>query len=138
MKKKNSLEVKVKLPFRYAAGATASRFFKELRDNKKIYGTECPVCKEVLVPARSYCSRCHRKTERWVELGLEGRLVGWTGGENEETISYLVRLEGADTLLVHRLSNYSGTELREGLPVEVVWQDKRIGSIKDIAFFQPK
>ncbi|MCP4622842.1 MAG: hypothetical protein GY850_04845 [bacterium] len=72
-----------------------------------------------------------------MELGLTGTLVGWTGGENEKTISCLVRLQGADTLLVHRLSNYAETELKEGLPVEVVWQDQRSGSIKDIAYFQP-
>ncbi len=138
MEKKNALTVKVTLPFRYAVGATASRFFKELRDNRKIFGTECPVCKKVLVPARSYCSCCRKKTERWVELGQSGSLAGWTGGENEQTIPCLVRLQGADTLFVHRLSNYKRIELREGLPLEVVWQEERTGSINDIAFFQPK
>ncbi|MCP4757187.1 MAG: hypothetical protein GY866_40505 [Proteobacteria bacterium] len=138
MEKEKTLTVKVKLPFRYAVGATASRFFKELRDDKRIFGTECPSCKEVLVPARSFCSRCNRKTENWVELGHTGNLVGWTGGDNEETIACLVRLEGANTLFLHRLSNFAETELKEGLAVEVVWQEKRTGSINDIAFFQPR
>jgi len=137
MEKEKTLTVNAKLPFRYAVGAVASRFFREMRDNKKIFGTECPLCGKVWVPARSYCSLCRKKTERWVELPGKASLVGWTGKQDEALITCTVRLEGADSSLVHRLSNFSGIELKEGLPVEIVWEKQRIGSILDIAYFQP-
>ena len=37
--------------YRYYAGAAASRFFQELRLNRRIMGTHCPDCDRVLVPA---------------------------------------------------------------------------------------
>ncbi len=137
MKEDRKLTVDVKLPFRYAAGATASRFFREFRDNKRIFGTKCPTCGEIQVPARSWCSSCHVKTEDWVELTGRGSLVGWTGVKGANTIFCMVRLDGADSLFVHKLSNYTDTKLEQGLSVEVVWQESRQGSILDIAYFQP-
>lgn len=129
----------VNLPFRYAVGKTASRFLQELRDQRKIWGTECPICKKVWVPARSFCGECRQSTERWIELSSHGRLVGWTGREEEGgRLTALIRLDGADSLLLHRLEDYAGTPLREDLPVEAVWNPQRKGTILDIAYFRPE
>ncbi len=39
-------------PFDYAVGMHGSKFFAELRDNKKLLGTRCPKCKKVYIPPR--------------------------------------------------------------------------------------
>ncbi len=135
----SSITSTVNLPFRYAVGKTASHFLRELRDRRKIWGTECPSCKKVWVPARSFCGGCDQPTENWIELSPHGRLVGWTGrAEEGERLTVLIRLESADSLMLHLLEEYSGIELREGLLVEAVWNQQRKGAILDIAYFRPE
>ena len=54
--------------YRYFAGATATRFFRELREDRRIMGTRCDGCKRTLVPARAYCDACFLPTSEWVEI----------------------------------------------------------------------
>ncbi len=49
---------KWEINYLYSAGRVASKFFQELKKNKRIMGTRCPGCKRVLVPPRSFCERC--------------------------------------------------------------------------------
>lgn len=144
------------LMFSYAAGEAASRFLIALRDEKKIYGTRCPECRRVLVPARSFCSRCFAEMSEWVEVGPQGILVAFTpflqpfiaekGGaysilqnkeRSEGKIFALIRLDGADTNFLHVLDNQAFDSLSIGMRVEAVFAEKRSGSILDIACFQP-
>lgn len=136
MIRKKTLSVNVKLPFNFAVGAVGSRFLKELRDNKKIFATSCPVCKKVLVPARLYCSQCKTRTQKWVELSGKAFLEGWTGGEHDDLVPCLVKLEGADSLFLHRLKKNKETKLKQGVAMDIVWEEERKGSILDIAYFQ--
>ena len=39
-------------PFRYAVGIYGSKFFEELRDNRRIMAVRCPGCRKVYVPPR--------------------------------------------------------------------------------------
>ena len=64
--------------YRYFAGETASRFFNALRHEARIYGTSCPKCGRVLVPARSFCDACFVATTGWVETGPTGVLEIFT------------------------------------------------------------
>lgn len=118
----------VNLEFRYAAGETASRFLVALRDEGRIYGARCPRCQRVLVPARSFCPRCGVDTAVWLEVGPAGTLIAAAPPFG------LIRLDGADTNLVHRLSP---GPWRAGRRVEAVFAGKRAGSINDIACFGP-
>jgi len=43
---------RIKLPYTWHAGKAGSRFYQELRDNRRIYGTKCPQCSWVYVPPR--------------------------------------------------------------------------------------
>lgn len=137
--------VGVDLEFSYAAGETASRFLTALRDEKKIYGTRCPACRRVLVPARSFCPRCFADTTEWIEVGPagtvsafaplpplpEGERLGMRAG------LALIRLDGADTNFLHLLANAPLDSLAAGMRVEAVFAERRSGSILDIACFQP-
>lgn len=62
------------LPYRYAAGRTASRFFAELRDHKRFMATKCTSCGRAFVPPRPVCGECFVSLEEWVEVGPRGPL----------------------------------------------------------------
>ena len=64
--------------YRYFAGATASRFFNELRYNRRIMGTRCARSGKVLVPARSFSDAEYEPTTEWVECGPGGLLEVFT------------------------------------------------------------
>lgn len=94
--------------FTYYAGEAASRFFKELAENRRIMGTRCPKCRRVLVPARGFCDACMEPTGEWVEVGPEGTLETFTiiatafpGLPKPPLVMAYVTLDGADTALIN-------------------------------------
>lgn len=131
----------------YTAGVAGQRWLRELQEGR-IYGTRCPRCRYTYVPARLFCERClgHLDEATWVEVGPQGTLMAWTWvhvAPDGQRLSPprcigLVRLDGADALLVHDLQD-EGPPLRVGLRVEAVFRPpaERVGSIRDLAYFQP-
>jgi uncharacterized protein len=94
--------------YRYFAGETASRFFAEIARAERIYGTRCPSCRRVLVPARSFCDACYVATSDWQEVGPEGRLEMFTiigtkfpGLPDPPFVIAYVTLDGADTAVIN-------------------------------------
>ncbi|MFQ5830295.1 MAG: Zn-ribbon domain-containing OB-fold protein [Candidatus Methylomirabilia bacterium] len=134
----------ISIPFRYSAGRTASRFFVELRDHRRIMGTRCPACGRVLVPARSFCAACSVETDRWIEVGPEGTLVTWTTVHlplphlpvPPPCTLGLIRLDGADTDFLHLIGG-DERALRVGERLRAVWGERRSGSLLDLAYFAP-
>ena len=141
------------ISYNYAAGYTASRFFLALRDEEKILATRCPSCARTLLPPRSYCDRCFRACETWCEVGPEGSVVAFTvcyrrspGIDREPPFMIaLIRLDGADTNLIHVLEGCDMTQpeailnqVRAGLRVRPEFRprDKRVGQILDIECFR--
>jgi hypothetical protein len=132
----------VNLQFSYAAGEAASRFLIALRDEKKIYGSRCPDCRRVLVPARSFCPRCYAETREWVEVGPVGTLAAFASAPAlprspaPALALALIRLDGADTALVHRVKANPDV-LRIGARVIAVFAETRRARILDITHFEP-
>lgn len=132
----------VNLNFSYAAGEAASRFLTALRDEQRIYGTRCPACARVLVPARSFCPRCFVDTTDWIEVGPMGTLVAIASAPPPPRSPApplpigLIRLDGADTNFVHLLGETSIERVTPGMRVEAVFAQERSGSILDIAYFR--
>lgn len=133
------------MPYRYAAGATASKFFIELRDNKRIMGTKCAQCSRVYVPPRSTCVRCFNKLDEWVELDGRGTVESYTVvyyslpvHPLQPPFAYgIILLDGADTCLTHFLGEFEPEELRIGMRVAPVFKELRNGNILDIRYFKP-
>jgi uncharacterized OB-fold protein len=139
------------LPFRHTAGRFASRFFRELRDNQKIYGVRCPKCRRVLLPPRPMCERCFAPIDEWVEVGHQGTVEAYTvlcvpfmGLPPPPLGMAVVKLDGADTGLNHILGGIefsdpdkSGEAVKIGMRVEAVWREQRRGEILDIQYFKP-
>lgn len=94
------------LSYRHALGDTVSTFFNGLREGR-LLGRRCPVCSRVLFPARSFCDRCHRETDDWVEVSRSGTLEMFTivvepfqGAPVPPYVLAYVRPDGADTAAV--------------------------------------
>lgn len=132
------LQSSVRLPFRFAVGATASRFYLALKSEKTLYGTRCPACGNVSVPARSFCSQCRLPCDTWVALTDRGTLAGWSDEPSREGYRIaLIRLPGADNLFLHRLGHCDGIALHAGMPLIADWAETRDGKITDIVCFRP-
>lgn len=131
----------------YTHGIAGERFFKEIKENARIMGTKCKRCGIVYVPARMYCERCFEKLEEWVNVGKRGTVHAYTvayidmdGCKLKEPIVYaMVKMDGADGGLVHKLGEVNLKELKIGMAVEAVFKPKakREGSINDIKYFKP-
>jgi hypothetical protein len=132
---------------RYTPGLAGEAFFTALRDRGVLLGSRCTVCGITYVPARVFCERCLAELSPDVEVGPGGELVSFTivfvdvDGEPLEgswTLG-LVRLDGADTVLVHRVLDPPDDEpLEIGERVELVLrpENERTGSILDIEGFR--
>lgn len=139
------LQGKLDLPFSYAAGKTASRFFVELRDRQRIMGKRCPLCQRVIVPPQLFCKECFVDTDEWVEVGPVGTLVTFTVVYHKENhhpkeapIAYgIIKLDGADTSIVHFLDETEVTKLEHGMRVRAIFAEERKGHILDIECFRP-
>jgi uncharacterized OB-fold protein len=129
--------------FRYTPGVANTRFLEALRDRGALLGSRCDDCGVTVVPARLFCERCLRETPTEVECGPEGTLESWTTGhvgiDGEALVRpivlALVRLDRADTVLVHRLLDTE--EPSTGMRVRVVLAPERSASILDLQGFAP-
>jgi len=136
---------RIKVPYTWQAGETASHYFTRLRDEKKILGKHCPKCDKVLVPARKNCPHCTVPTDEWVELSGQGTVDTFTVVRKGNAIQpmeapfvyALIRLDGADTGFLHMLGETDPENVKEGMRVEAVFKEERSGSPLDIAYFRP-
>ena len=132
---------------RYTPGVAGEVFFTALRDRGVLLAARCDGCGYTYVPARLFCERCFAGLEAGVEVGPGGELVSFTisffdvdGDPLDEPATFgLVRLDGADAVLLHRVLEPPDDEpLEIGERVEVVLRPagERVGSILDIEGFR--
>ena len=133
---------KMEAEFNWSYGKI-SRFFRELMDNKRIMGTKCPECGTVFCPPTSDCPKCWVPAE-WVEVGPQGTVLHfsiihlpnlWMKRKVPYTIG-LIKLDGADTGLMHFVDETDIEKLKTRPRVEAVFADKRKGYITDIEHFE--
>jgi uncharacterized OB-fold protein len=83
--------------------------------------------------------------EDLAEVGSEGTVVSWSwmpepleGQPLREAFAWaLIRLDGADTAMLHAVDAKSAQAMRTGMRVRVRWAANRVGSIRDIECFEP-
>jgi uncharacterized OB-fold protein len=130
--------------FRYTPGVGNTEFLEALRDRGVFLGSRCETCGVTYLPVRIFCERCLAQLSPGVECGPGGELVSWTTGHIgvdgeplEEPVTVgLVRLDGADTVLMHRLLVDASPQI--GQRVEPVLRPRtdRVASILDIEGFR--
>ncbi len=134
--------------YNYFAGETASRFFRELRDNKKIYGTRCAGSNHVMVPARSFSDASYLPATEWVEVGPVGTLDIFTivgaqfpGLPAPPYVFGYVTLDNANTAILNLVTGIDLSNLDQAAEsllkrprVRAVFSDNREGRITDFHF----
>lgn len=94
------------ITYDHALGETASFFFTQLRDHKRLLGRRCAKTNRVLVPPRAFSDETLLPTTEWVEVGPGGRIEAFTMvyekfnnlPEPPYAFGYVL-LDGADTAL---------------------------------------
>lgn len=132
---------------RYTVGPAGERFFRALKDHARILGTRCGRCGVTYVPGRLFCERCFDELREWTEVGPGGTVEAVTAlylaldGSRlaQPALLALIRLDGASTVLFHRLGDLGTDDAKIGLHVEPVFKQTadRTGSILDILHFRP-
>ena len=131
----------------YSAGKGGQIFFTALKQKGQLVGSRCPSCRQVYVPARSFCERCFAELTEQVEVKPEGIVKSFSysyidaNGQrlDQPEVSALIQLEGATTVMLHRLLEVKDlSRLAIGSRVEAVIKPKakRTGSILDIQGFR--
>ena len=136
----------IKMPYNWSAGDTGSHFLTQLRDYKRIWGTQCPSCKRVYLPPRNHCFSCFVSIGDWVELKPEGVLITYTVLHYHEPALHpfkspliygLIKLDGSDTAMLHIISGVKSDDIYSGMRVKAVFAEERKGSPLDIQYFKP-
>ena len=147
----STLRHEVWLPYKYAVGPIFHRFYEGLKE-RKILGNECPVCRKVYVPARTFCPSCYVDMGEWKEVSQEGEITSWIiarkpffGMPAEPPfVAALIRLDRADCNFLHLVGGIDVADqkaakgkIRRGMRVKAVWRDERGGHMTDILYFKP-
>ena len=130
-------------PFTRTTGPVIGAFLTGLREKivlgiKRKDGT-------VLVPPTEYDPETSETLTEMVEVAQEGEVVTWTWVQVPRPQSpwdsphalAMIKLEGADTPLLHAVLVDGPEKLEVGMKVRIKWREVTEGHIKDIEGFVP-
>ena len=137
------LSAPLRLSFDYtrSVGPLLSQFFTALRE-RRILGVRGSDGR-VLVPPAEYDPVDYQPLTEVVPVASVGTVVSWTwqdqpleGQPLDRPFAWaLIKLDGADTPLLHAVDAGSSDGITTGARVHVHWVDEPVGSITDIAYF---
>lgn len=130
---------------RYTYGLALEKFFLTLKDEGKILGSHCQICRKTYVPLSHFCPQCLAELDEIIDVGLEGEIYSYTllyknlDGSQRETPEIIAYIKIADGGLIHRVDGLSPREVRIGIHVaaDIKAKEERVGSILDIRAFKP-
>ncbi|GAA1523613.1 OB-fold nucleic acid binding domain-containing protein [Streptomyces albidochromogenes] len=133
----------VEFPFTRSLGPVQSAFLTGLRE-RTVLGVKTSGGK-VLVPPVEYDPVTAEEIRDLVEVAPTGTVTTWAWNpapRRDQPLRtpfawVLVRLDGADTALLHVLDAHGPDAVRTGMRVRVRWAAERAGAITDIACFEP-
>ncbi|MFJ4537092.1 Zn-ribbon domain-containing OB-fold protein [Streptomyces tibetensis] len=133
----------VEFPFTRSLGPVQSAFLTGLRE-RVILGVKTRDGR-TLVPPVEYDPVTAEEISDLVPVGLTGTVTTWAwnheprrGQPLDTPFAWvLVRLDGADTALLHALDAPGPDAVHTGMRVRVRWAGERTGAITDIACFEP-
>jgi uncharacterized OB-fold protein len=130
--------------YRRSVGPVLGRFLTGLREGR-IEGARTASGK-VLVPPAEYDPESGEATQDAVEVGQAGVVVTWTWVEHprpsqplQKAFAWaLVKLDGADTAMLHAVSVPRIADMKTGMRVRARFRAvaERVGAINDIACFE--
>jgi uncharacterized OB-fold protein len=139
------LSAPLRLSFDYtrSVGPTLSQFFTALRE-RRIVGTRGSDGR-VYVPPAEFDPVTYERLTEIVPVASVGTVLSWTwqpepleGQPLDRPFAWaLIKLDGADTALLHAVDAAAAEDVRTGMRVRVRWADEPVGHIRDIAYFVP-
>jgi uncharacterized OB-fold protein len=125
------------ITYKYSYGGI-SRFFREIRDNKQLYGSRCTHCGKVWLPPRINCNECYAPTE-WQKLGDSAEVATYTivyygtstFYDRTPYVCAFVKVDGADTLIMQNIFLKDIKKAKVGLKVKVQFKEQRNGDMGD-------
>ncbi|MGE2731041.1 Zn-ribbon domain-containing OB-fold protein [Mycolicibacterium vaccae] len=137
------LSAPLKLAFDYtrSVGPLLSEFFTALRE-RRIVGVRGSDGR-VLVPPAEYDPVSWEQLSEIVPVSSVGTVVSWTwqsqpleGQPLDRPFAWaLIKLDGADTPMLHAVDAGSADAISTGTRVHAHWVDETVGAITDIAYF---
>ncbi|MFF9144561.1 Zn-ribbon domain-containing OB-fold protein [Streptomyces sp. NPDC014861] len=133
----------VEFPFTRSLGPVQSAFLTGLRE-RTVLGVRTEAGR-ILVPPVEYDPETAAELRELVQVEATGTVTTWAWNPEPrrgQPLStpfawVLVRLDGADTALLHALDAPGPDAVRTGMRVRIRWAADRTGAITDIACFEP-
>lgn len=130
--------------YRRSVGPVLGRFFTALREGR-IVGSRTRAGR-VLVPPSEYDPETGEPIDGFVDVGPSGVVTSWAWVPQprakhplERPFAWaLIRLEGADTALLHAVDAGAEAAMSTGMRVRPRWAEAPGGGILDIACFEPE
>ena len=124
-----------------SVGPTLSKFFTALRE-RRVLGVRGSDGR-VHVPPPEYDPVTYEPLGEMVPVSAVGTVVSWTwqpepleGQPLDRPFAWaLIKLDGADTPLMHAVDAGTPEAIKTGTRVHVHWADETVGAITDIACF---
>lgn len=131
------------LPYRRSTGPVIGAFLTAMRDGR-VVGARTPSGR-VLVPALEYDPDTGEEITDIVDVADHGTVTSWVWVAEpkrhqplDHPFAYAhIRLDGADTDLLHVVDAGSEDAMADGMSVTARWKDEREGLITDIEAFVP-
>ncbi|OQQ25631.1 DNA-binding protein [Prescottella equi] len=133
----------LKFDYTRSVGPTIGAFVTALRDRKVIGARGSDG--RVHVPPPEFDPTTHEPMTDFVDVSATGTVVSWSwmsepieGQPLTHPFAWaLVKLDGADTSILHAVDAGTPDAMSTGMRVRVRWADERTGRIQDIACFEP-
>lgn len=124
-------------------GSILSHFFTELK-HQKVLGIKGSAG-QIICPPLEYDPKTSDSLSELVELTDTGVVTTWSWVNNplkkhplDKPFAWaLIKIDGADTAMLHVVNSSNKTLMKTGMKVKIRWADERIGTIRDIAYFEP-
>jgi len=131
-------------PFRRTVGPVQSAFLTGLREGA-VVGIRTGDGR-VMCPPVEYDPVTSDELDELVTLGEGGTVTTWSWEPaprpnqplDRPFARALVRLDGADTAMLHAVDAGRPEAMSTGMRVRIRWADERAGAITDIACFEPE
>ena len=133
----------IEFDYTRSLGPVLGRFMTALKD-RRILGVR-DADGRVHAPPFEYDPVSSEPAGELTEVGPEGTVLSWSwmpepleGQPLTHPFAWaLIRLDGADTAILHAVDTGSAAAMRTSLRVRPRWAASRVGSIRDIACFEP-
>jgi len=138
------------MPYEWSIGIYGSKFFHEIRENRRFVGIKCNSCGKVYVPPRRVCGPCFRELKDLVPLSDSGVITAFsvvnypfidpnTGAQRPIPYTYgYIKIDGADNIFSHIINETNLDKIKVGMRVNAIFKERSEmeGNIQDIKYFE--